>query len=91
MVSENTRVEDVIAALISVIILCNMVFVNSVVLRLPRAVAESDCCWDYQHILCNTTRGWCIRAQCQILSPFGDLSQCFPSNTHLKNIFICEV
>lgn len=42
VVSENVREEDVIAALISVIMLCNMVFVNSVVMRLPRAVVEYD-------------------------------------------------
>lgn len=35
VISENVREEDVIAALISVIILCNMVFVNSVVMGLP--------------------------------------------------------
>lgn len=85
VISKNAREEDVIAALISVIILCNMVFVNSVVMRLPRAVVESDCCRDYQHFLCNTTQCcWCIRAQCQILFPFGDLSQCFPLNARLK-------
>lgn len=92
VISENVREEDVIAALISVIILCNMVFVNSAVMRLPRAVVESDCCWDYQHILCNT-RGWCISAQGQVLFPFGDLSLCFPSNGRLKKRFIsvkCE-
>lgn len=93
VVSQNAREEDVIAALISVIILYNMVFVNSVVMRLPRAMAESDCCRDYQHILCNTTQCWCIRAQCQILFPFSDLSLRFPSNSHLKKRFMsvkCE-
>lgn len=35
VISKNVREEDVIAALISVIILCNMVLVNSAVIRLP--------------------------------------------------------
>lgn len=83
--SENVRVGDVIADLISVMILCNMVFVNPVVLRRSRDVVEYDCCGDYQRILCNTTEWRCIRAQCRFLSPFGDMDQCFLSNTHLKN------
>lgn len=61
VVSENARKEDVIATVVAVIILCNMLFVNSVVMRLCRAVAKSDCSWDYQHIVCNTTQGWCIK------------------------------
>lgn len=81
--SENARVGDVIAALLSVMILCNMLFVNSVMARRTRDVAGSDYCGDYQRVLCNATQRWCIRARCRFLSLFGDLN--LPSNAHLKN------
>lgn len=84
--SKNSGEDYIIAAFISVITLTNMVFVNSVITRLARVVVQPDCCQDYQHILCNTTQNWCVGAQCQVLSQFGDLSQCFPWNTHLKEI-----
>lgn len=91
VISENAREEDVIAALTTVIILCNMVFVNSVVMRLSRASGIWLLSGLPALFLCNTTQGWCIRAWCQILFPFGDLSQCFPSNTHLKKTYLWSV
>lgn len=84
VISESVREEDAVAVLVTVITLCNMVFVNCAATRLPGAVVQSDCCSDYQHILCNSTLDWCFTAQRQILFSFGDLSQCFPSNAHLK-------
>lgn len=63
VVSEIAREQVVIAALRSVIMLCNARLVNSVVVRLPRAALQSAVEGITSTSLCNTTQGWCIRAR----------------------------
>lgn len=85
--SENMRAGDVIAALKSVMILCDMVFVNSVVLRRTRDVVDVGITGAFYVILHSGSASE-LSADFYL---FGDLKQCFPSKTHLINKYFCEV